>query len=74
MTDKSGFRNCSDGYLNGFGGYVDRNGGCRIQELEVAVERMRQQQDQLQRRLKEEQDRKTKLEVNPPSSQNFFFS
>lgn len=34
----------------------------RIRELEMAVEKMKQQHDQLQRRLKDEQDRKTKLE------------
>ena len=35
----------------------------RIQSLELAVEKMRQQQDQLQRRLKGEMERKVKLEV-----------
>ncbi|KAK2183775.1 hypothetical protein NP493_289g01021 [Ridgeia piscesae] len=34
----------------------------RIQSLELAVEKMRQQQDQLQRRLKGEMERKVKLE------------
>lgn len=36
----------------------------RIQELEVHVERMKQQQDSLQRKLKDESERKTKLEVS----------
>ena len=35
----------------------------RIQDLEMAVERMKQQQDQLQKRLREETERKARLEV-----------
>ena len=36
----------------------------RIGDLELAIDKMRQQQDTLQKRLKEEVERKTKLEVN----------
>ena len=36
----------------------------RVQDLEGAVDKMRQQQDLLQRRLKEEQENKIKLEVH----------
>ena len=35
----------------------------RISDLEQQVDRMRQQQDQLQKRLKEESDKKGRLEV-----------
>lgn len=36
----------------------------RIQDLEVAVERMKQQQENLHKKLKEEMDQKAKLEVS----------
>ena len=36
---------------------------CRIHDLEMAVERMKQQQETLQRKLKEEAEQKAKLEV-----------
>ena len=45
------------------GGFKTRAVIGRIQSLELAVEKMRQQQDQLQRRLKGEMERKVKLEV-----------
>ena len=35
----------------------------RIQDLELAVKKMRQQQEQLQKRLKDEMETKAKLEV-----------
>ena len=36
---------------------------CRIGDLEMAVDKMRNQQEQLQKKLKEEVDHKSKLEV-----------
>lgn len=38
---------------------------CRIQDLELAVDRMKQQQENTQKRLKEEKERKAKFEVSP---------
>lgn len=38
----------------------------RISDLEMQVDRMRQQQDQLQKRLKDESDKKGRLEVSRP--------
>ena len=43
--------------------YVDTVVLYRIQDLELAVDRMRQQQENLQKRLKDENDKKGKLEV-----------
>lgn len=43
--------------------YYDIFSCFRIADLELAVDRMKQQQENLQKRLKEESDRKVKLEV-----------
>ena len=42
------------------------HGVARIQDLELAVDRMKQQQETLQKKLKDEADQKAKLEVGSP--------